>query len=730
MQLVSQKVSIINVSNRLPVTIREGKVRKSSGGLVAALEGIDHERYTLRWLGWPGGAIPTDQQKEIAQTLDHDFGCTPIFLDPHDMRGHYDGLSNGSLWPLLHYMPGQFTYEPWWWDAYERVNQQFAETVLSVAQDDDLVWVHDYQLMLLPRLLREARPSLRVGFFLHTPFPSQEVFRCHPNRVELLNGVLGANLVGFHTFGYLRHFRSAVSRLVGVDPDFMDIRHDGGRTRLGVHPIGINAPAFERQVATADHLERQQRFHHTFDGKRLVLSVERLDYSKGLLQRLEAIDLFLSESDPTMRDTTKFIFVSVPSRENVGAYRVLREDVEAAIGRINGKYTTLVNSPVHFIHGTVDFGELAALYASAEVALVTPLVDGMNLVAKEYVACQTRSPGVLVLSEFAGAAQELFSALIVNPYDAKAVAGALTQALAMPHEERQTRMRAMRERVMQHDAGEWARRFIDALRSSPAADRGVPHASQIMDRLVDVVRTKRRLALFLDYDGSLREIERTPDAARPHAELIELLDRLDARSDIETTIISGRSAGDLKAFIGHYTQLGLIAEHGAMLRAPGASDWQDRQTELDLRWRDDVRPVLDLHAQSTPGCFVEEKGTSLVWHYRRADPEFGKWKAVELLSELSTMLANMPVSVRHGRKIVEITPQQISKGAAVMQVQSQRHADLVVVVGDDATDESMFELPDEQIVSIKIGAGDTRAAYQLPTPAALRTFLMRLLDAI
>jgi trehalose 6-phosphate synthase/phosphatase len=336
---------------------------------------------------------------------------------------------------------------------------------------------------------------------------------------------------------------------------------------------------------------------------------------------------------------------------------------------------------------------------------------------------------VLVLSEFAGAAQELFSALIVNPYDAKAVAAALTQALAMPREERQTRMRAMRERVMQHDAGEWARRFIDALRSSPSAERGVPHASQVMDRLVDAVRKKRRLALFLDYDGSLREIERTPDAARPHAELIELLDRLDARSDIETTIISGRSVGDLKAFIGHYTQLGLIAEHGAMLRAPGASEWQDRRTELDLRWRDDVRPVLDLHAQSTPGCFVEEKGTSLVWHYRRADPEFGKWKAGELLSELSTMLANMPVSVRHGRKIVEITPQQVSKGAAVMQVHSQRQADLVVVVGDDATDESMFELPDEQIVSIKIGTGDTRAAYQLPTPAALRAFLMRLLDA-
>ena len=442
-----RKTSIINVSNRLPVTIRDGKVHKSSGGLVAALEGIDPNRFALRWLGWPGGDIPQDRQEAVSRTLDQEFGCTPIFLSAEDMSGHYEGLSNGSIWPLLHYMPGKFQYQPGWWEAYERVNQQFADAILGVAGDDDVVWVHDYQLMLLPGMLRQARPNLRIGFFLHTPFPSQEVFRCHPNRTELVRGVLGANLVGFHTFGYLRHFRSAVMRLLGLEPEFLDIRHDGGLTRLGVHPIGINAPAFERQLADPQQEQLREKFRDTFDGKRLVLSVERLDYSKGLLQRLDAIDLFLAETDAATRDTIKFIFVSVPSRENVGAYRVLREDVESAIGRLNGKYTTLVNSPVHFIHGSVDFAQLCALYASAEVAMVTPLVDGMNLVAKEYVACQTQSPGVLVLSEFAGAAQELFSALIVNPYDAKAVARALREALWMPHAEREARMNAMRRRV-------------------------------------------------------------------------------------------------------------------------------------------------------------------------------------------------------------------------------------------------------------------------------------------
>ena len=257
----------------------------------------------------------------------------------------------------------------------------------------------------------------------------------------------------------------------------------------------------------------------------------------------------------------------------------------------------------------------------------------------------------------------------------------------------------------------------------------MPDVSEALKRIVATVNEGHRVSLFLDYDGSLREIERTPDAASPTPELLELLQQLNDRMDLETTIISGRSAGDLLAFVGRFPRLGLIAEHGALLRAPGESEWHDRRRELDLRWMDAVRPVLEMHAQSTPGCFVEEKGTSLVWHYRRADPEFGKWKAGELLSELSTMLANAPVSVRHGRKIVEVTPLQISKGAAVKKTLNRRPAELAVVVGDDATDESMFELPDEQLVSIRIGPGDTRAAYQLPTPASLRAFLRRLLQS-
>src|SRR5688572_7944932 len=454
---------LINVSNRLPVTVDESEIRKSSGGLVAALEGVSANNYALKWIGWPGTDIADEHRRaDVTRVLESEHGCTPVFLSADEQSGFYEGFSNSSIWPLLHYMPSKFRYQGEWWDAYAAVNRRFADTVLSMAREGDLLWVHDYQLMLLPALLKRAMPSLKIGFFLHTPFPSYEIFRCHPHRVELIDGLLGADLVGFHTFGYLRHFRSSVLRLLGVESELTRIRREGHTTRMGVYPIGINGRKFEQSLDDPAHADRVARFRRTFDDKRIVLSVERLDYTKGIPHRLDAIDLFL-DSHPDARDRTKFIFVSVPSRENVAEYQSLLAEVEGRIGRLNGKYATLLNSPIHFIHGSVEFEDLVALYALADVGVVTPLIDGMNLVAKEYVAAQRDEPGALVLSEFAGAAEELFNALIVNPYDVPAVAGCIAEALEMSPEEKSRRMAPMRERVMTHDARLWARSFIDDL---------------------------------------------------------------------------------------------------------------------------------------------------------------------------------------------------------------------------------------------------------------------------
>ena len=729
--------TLINVSNRLPITLGKDKITKSSGGLVAALEGLSADEYDAKWIGWPGGAVEPEKQSEVEKTLIDEHGCIPVFLTKEEADAHYEGFSNSSVWPLLHYMPNYLRYEPGWWDTYHLVNQRFADKVLATARDGDLVWVHDYQLLLVPAMLKAGRPELRVGFFLHTPFPAYDVFRCHPRRRELIAGMLGADLLGFHTFGYLRHFRSTAAQLLAVETEITRVRTaDGHRALLGVYPIGINAPKFDETLDGPDHAARKEKFRETFGGKQLVLSVERMDYTKGILHRIEAVDYYLAGLED--RNNVKFIFVSVPSREGVEDYQELREDVESRIGRLNGKYATLHNSPIHFIHGSVEFADLCALYAIADAAIVTPLIDGMNLVAKEFLACQRDHAAPLILSEFAGAAEELFGALLVNPYDAPAVAESITQALAMPEKEKQTRTGPMRERVMRYDAGRWARGFIEELAATDGPDHGNNALDGTVDlaaaavRLRDTLGSGKRVAMFLDYDGTLREIERDAAAARPNDAVRAVLDALVAHANVAVTIISGRTPDDLDAFLGSYP-FDLVAEHGASVRLPGGGSWERRDEQVDHRWKALVLPILRLYEEATPGSAVEEKRSSLVWHYRRVDAEFGAWKANQLAETLGAMTANAPVQVRHGRKIVEIVSTEVSKGMAASRVLDHlpdgKWPALVLCAGDDATDESLFTLGCDDLLSVKVGGGPTAARYRAADPAAFRHFLMDALGA-
>ncbi|HEY1583802.1 MAG TPA: bifunctional alpha,alpha-trehalose-phosphate synthase (UDP-forming)/trehalose-phosphatase [Chthoniobacterales bacterium] len=716
------RTNLIIVSNRLPVTVEE-TVKKSSGGLVAALEGLSTEEFELKWIGWPGAAIPEERKTEVERLLIEEHGCIPIFLSEEEATGHYEGFSNSSLWPILHYMQNYMRYDPAWWAQYRDVNRRFADKVLEHARPGDLVWVHDYQLMLVPAMLHEAMPELKIGFFLHTPFPSYETFRCHPKRRELVGGILGADLIGFHTFGYMRHFRSAVLRLLGLDSEIAFIRTETGhRASLGVFPIGINARKFEQTLDSSEFKERLAEMRAIDGDKKVVLSVERMDYTKGILHRIEAIERFLEELED--RDTIKFIFVSVPSREGVEQYQELRAEVEARIGRINGTYATLRSSPIRFIHGSVAFVDLCALYAASDVGLVTPLIDGMNLVAKEYIACQREQAGVLILSEFAGAAGELFHAMLVNPYDAQGVAEALREALALPEEERQARNKPMRDRVMKYDAGHWARTFIEQLRTASeeeiAPETG--RIQQLAESLGAAVADRRQIALFLDYDGTLREIERDPRAARPNESVRTLLTALRDHRQFDVTVISGRTSNDLAGWLGDYP-FALIAEHGAAIRRAGMKEWEMLDDGVSYAWKEEMLPILRSYEQSTPGSSVEEKKTSLVWHYRNTDPEFGAWKAHQLAVELGAMMANEPVKIHHGRKIVEASASTISKGAAVQRLLAEKQYDLALCAGDDQTDESMFELKMPNLITIKVGPLPSRAQYRIATPTEFRAFL-------
>jgi len=717
-------ITLINVSNRLPVTVEEDQFTKSSGGLVAALEGLPEEQYKTKWIGWPGAAFPEENRRqEIARKLAEEYGCVAVFLSQEEATGFYEGFSNSSIWPLLHYLPNYLRYEPAWWEYYQNVNRTFATKVLEIVQEGDLVWVHDYQLMLLPAMLRAAAPNLKIGFFLHTPFPAYEIFRCHPRRRELVAGMLGANRIGFHAFGYLRHFCSTVQRLLGIETELTHIPSTGHNTALGVYPIGINAPKFEQTLDSTEFHQRLEEFRLAHEGKRLVVSVERMDYTKGILHRLEAIDNFLDGSDKI--DAIRFVFVSVPSREGIEEYQQLVEEVESRVGQLNGKYATLLNSPIHFIHGSIPFVDLCALYALADIGLVTPLIDGMNLVAKEFIACQRENAGVLILSEFAGAAEELFNALLVNPYDSAAVAGILTDALALPTEERRNLILPMRERVMRYDARHWAGSFIDDLMSGPISDaRTVENdIREAREQLGQAVSAGKRIALFLDYDGTLREIELDPRAATPNADIVTLLHRLGQQQNVDVTIISGRSQEDLEAFLGGHP-FRLIAEHGATVRSPGKKEWERFDRNVDYAWKEELLAILRLYEQATPGSMIEEKHSSIVWHYRKADEEFGAWKANQLTEELSALTANHPIKVRHGKKMVEVTAAENNKGAAVVRVLEQNdNYEIALCAGDDLTDESMFEISSPRLLTIKIGIGPTQARFRVSDPATFRQFL-------
>ena len=446
----------------------------SSGGLATGLWPC-HERSESLWFGWPGdvSGATTAQREQFDERL-HERRIVPVHLTGDQVDRCYHGFANRVLWPSFHYLIDRVPVDAAGWDGYREVNEAFAEVVAREYRTNDTIWVHDYQLMLLPALLRERLPHARIGFFLHIPFPSSEVFRILPWRHEILNGLLGADLVGFHTFAYMRHFVTSLLHVDGIEADIDRVRTGDREVKLGVFPMGVDAAAFSDLAADADVLARVEAIRRDAGGRRIVLGIDRLDYTKGIPRRLEALERLL-ERDPDLRDGMRYIQVAVPSRGEVDSYRRFRRQVEERVGHINGAYGTLRSLPVHYVHQSVSRRDLVALYCAADVMLVTPLRDGMNLVAKEFVASRVDEDAVLVLSEFAGAAAELNGAITVNPYDIEGVADSIHRALSMSLEERRARMRTLRRRVLEHDVHAWADAFLQQL--GAAASIRAPRSS-------------------------------------------------------------------------------------------------------------------------------------------------------------------------------------------------------------------------------------------------------------
>jgi trehalose 6-phosphate synthase/phosphatase len=456
---------LIIVSNRLPVTVEVNRgravVRQSVGGLATGLAG-PHTRMRGTWVGWPGdlagldAAAKRDVEAQLAS-----LGTVPVHLSPREVEVFYEEISNAVLWAICHDRIDRLPLRLAGWDVYESVNARFADAVAELWRPGDMVWVHDYQLLRVPALLRERIPDARIGFFLHIPFPNPEVFFTLSTRQWLVEGMLGADLVAFHTRRYRGHFTAALRRLLGIEMDAdSHISYRGRRIQLGIFPMGVDAADFSAR--SADREVSGQTLELKAGPQRLLVGVDRLDYSKGISRRLLAFERLLVQH-PEWRERVRLVQVAVPSRGQVSEYRRFRREVEAMVGRINGEYATPSWTPIQYLFRSVPPQTLLALYRAADVMVVTPLRDGMNLVAKEFAASRTDEDGVLILSEFAGAVDELRSAIVVNPYDVDGVADAIHTALTMDRHERRARMNQLRRQVIEHDVHRWADDFLTAL---------------------------------------------------------------------------------------------------------------------------------------------------------------------------------------------------------------------------------------------------------------------------
>ncbi len=728
---MADRSRLLVASARLPVTVSHRsassgggwQVSASPGGLATALRALAGQRPFV-WIGWPGAAVPEMDRPAVAADIEKlDGGAVPIFASAEEVEGWYEELSNRVLWPLFHALPAPRRVAAGAWQRYVDVNETFAEAIAAHARPGDTVWIHDYQLALVPHLLRQRELDAAIGYFLHIPFPASETFRTLPVREEILHGILGADFIGFHAYEYVAHFRSSILRTLGVDSEPELIALPTHHARMGALPIGIE-PDEIAEVARRPEVEAElEELRESYRGRKVVLGVDRLDYTKGLPQKLIAFEEML-EKNPDLRDKVVLIQIASPSRTGVAEYRRLRREIDELVGRVSGRFSSPSGSPLVYIHQHLSRERLVPLYQLADVALITPLRDGMNLVCLEYIAARGDDPGSLILSEFTGAAQCLSGAVLVNPYNTAEVASALAEALrGTPN----GGFAHMRDFVRSNTSVAWAERFLERLDSTRREFGGNVRRFRASDPAI-ALRCADALhpLLLLDDDGTLQPHVRVPEQAAPSPQVRELL--AEAARLARTYVVSGRSAEVLESWLGGL-RIGLVSEHGLAIKHPGGG-WSE-PPRIDARVLDAVvAPLFRDFSQRTPGSRTERKAASLAWHYRGSDPRLGAWRAKELSTQLGHRLQGQPYSVLLGSRVVEVRHATITKGAAASRILAANpQTDLVLCAGNDRTDEDMFaELVASRVPSLRVyvGGSNTSAEYFVETPGEL----VRELEAI
>jgi len=732
---------LVIVSNRLPFTVsfNEGtpQFKHSAGGLTTGLWSYlnrnasnGSERTDYLWLGWPGTNVPPENEELVRTRAIKEFKCSPVFLPEECMDRFYLGFCNKTVWPLFHYFSTLARYDEDYWQEYQNVNRIFDEAIAKVLQPDDVLWIHDYHLMLLPKLVRERFPEIPIGFFLHIPFPSWEIFRMLPRpwREGIIEGLLGSSLIGFHTHDYVRYFLTSVLRTSGYEHHLGSLALRDRVVKVDTFPMGVEFDRFAEAAAAKEIEPQVTELREKFAGNKIIFSVDRLDYTKGLINRLRGYELFL-KNNPQWHGKVVFVVSVAPSRIGVDSYQAMKLELEQTVGEIVGEFGNVHWTPLVYQLRNLSFEQIIPLYRACDVALITPLRDGMNLVAKEFVASRPDQTGVLVLSEMAGAAKEMGEALIVNPYHLEDFAKVLEQALTMPVEEQIRRNRLMQDRLRRYNVVRWADDFVQVLLSTQkneAARRARLLAGKAYAGMVQQYRSATDRMILLDYDGTLVPLAAEPRLARPDAEIMDTVTALASDPANHLTIVSGRGRQFLEESFGKLP-ISLIAEHGTWLRKRG-EDWRLVQT-MSADWKESVRPILQLYVDRLPGALLEEKEFSLAWHYRRADPEQGWLRAKELVDDLAGFTRNIDVQVFEGNKVVEIRNSGINKGSTAVKLLEEQNPDFILGIGDDWTDEDLFRALPPDAFSVRVGVETTSARYYLGNTMAVRRILRELSES-
>lgn len=730
----------IIVSNRLPIDIDilDGtiNVKPSIGGLATGMRSIHpkNENIWIGWMGIPEEEIPNNELKDELMDWVISTSCIPIHLSQDEVKDYYYGFSNRTIWPLFHYFLQYSVFNEKQWKSYRDVNSKFANEILNYSNPDDLIWIHDYHLMLLPTLLREKNSELTIGFFLHIPFPSYEIFRTLPCREEILEGLLGADVIGFHTFDYQQHFLNCVARLLPVHIDCNEIVYKEHTTIVNVYPMGIDAEKFQeealkqtkkkgrKKLLLKSDLEEQVRNN---PGLKYVLSIDRMDYTKGIANRIKAFDYFL-KNNPQFIGNVRLIMLAVPSRTNIPKYRELKREIDELVGQVNSKYATTSWSPILYLYRSFSFDKLIQLYSICQVALISPMRDGMNLVAKEYVMSRGNKDGVLILSEMTGAANELPEALLINPVSFHQISNALEEALTMPLQEQKRRIEVMQKRLLNYTVSKWANEFLSDLEHFKNKKlESIPSALETsrLDSIVQKYQQSEKRLILLDYDGTLVGFKNSPNEAIPDNKLLKLLDDLANDAKNVVYIVSGRDHEILGKWFSSL-KINLIAEHGAY-RKNNDQNWYVHQG-LDNHWKKKVIPLLEKFTDRTEGAFIEQKSYSIAWHYRQVELLLGKSKASELFKILKNWSQSLNINILYGDKVIEVTNAMINKGNAVNHLFNDGIFDFIMAIGDDMTDELLFAQLPEYAISIKVGDAHTRANHRVENYKKTRKILERL----